>query len=109
MAADSSPVGGEVQISPEFAHFDFLLRLPMRDLFVLLVYLIATLFRLVRPSGVRTVLLSPYAEASALDREPFSPTCAKSLHFGSASRKARVRHSHPPVHRDYWCEPTTDR
>src|SRR5262249_17341358 len=41
----SGRVVGEFHISPESGHFHVLLRLPMRDLFVLLVHLTATLFR----------------------------------------------------------------
>src|SRR5262249_45372237 len=52
----STPVVGEFHISPESGHFHVLLRLPMRDLFVLLVHLTATLFRLARPGGVRAVV-----------------------------------------------------
>ncbi len=54
--ADRQPVAGEIHISSESGHFHVLLRLPMRDLFVLLVHLTTTLFRLACPGGVRAVV-----------------------------------------------------
>jgi putative transposase len=51
-----TPVHGEFQISAEFDGLWAAVPLFMRDLIVLVVHLITTVFRLVQPGGVRSVV-----------------------------------------------------
>jgi hypothetical protein len=54
----------------------------MRDLLILVVHLITTVFRLTRPGGVRAVIAESVL-AKHQNPEPFSSTIAESLDLGS--------------------------
>jgi hypothetical protein len=53
---DRMPVRGEFQISPDFGGLRAAVPFFMRDLIVLIVHLITTVFRLVQPGGVRAIV-----------------------------------------------------
>src|SRR5690349_3229362 len=60
----------------------------MRDLIILLVHLITTVFRLAGPGGLRSVVAeSVLIQASAPDRESLAWPCPKPLRVGSADRR----------------------
>src|SRR5437773_10547552 len=58
----------------------------MRDLIILLVHVLTTVVRLVRPGGVCRDRRIRSHQTSIVDPQSFAPTCPESAHAGSLDR-----------------------